>query len=193
MSFVRGLFDRVFLVCAVVVGGLVPGFIAQYRQRLGGRLDQALLDLEPWQKLARQFHHGDIEQLIQYHLGSSDPQFHAEGGVIRALVATVQQLQGAVEALQGSLFHQAAYLTVHADPGLLRATVSDWVPTFALSVEGLLFAVLFALAIWLLFHGLWALLALAGRRFRGPPPARGVPLASSVVRDLRGHHMRAER
>jgi hypothetical protein len=164
MSFVRGICDRVFLVCAVVAGGLVPGFIAQYRQRLGGRLDQALLDLEPWQKLARQFHNGDIEQLIQYHLNSSDPQFHAEGAVIRALVATVQQLQSAVEALHGSLFHQATYLALHADPGLLRATFSDWVPVFALSVDGLEFAALFALAVWLLFQTLWALLALAGRR-----------------------------
>jgi hypothetical protein len=163
-SFVRGVCDRVCLVCAVVAGGLVPGFIAQYRQRLGGRLDQALLDLEPWQKLARQFHNGDIEQLIQYHLNSSDPQFHAEGAVIRALVATVQQLQSAVEALHGSLFHQATYLALHADPGLLRATFSDWVPVFALSVDGLTFAALFALAVWLLFRALWALLALAGRR-----------------------------
>ncbi len=193
MSFVRGMFDRVFLVCAVVAGGLVPGFIAQYRQRLGGRLDQAMLDLEPWQKLARQFHNGDIEQLIQYHLNSSDPQFHAEGAVIRALVATVQQLQSAAEALHSSLFHQTTYLALHADPGLLRATFSDWVPTFAFSLDGLLFAALFALAVWLLFHALWALLALAGRRYRGAKPARNIPLASSVVADLQGQDIRAER
>jgi hypothetical protein len=172
MSFVRGIFDRLCLVCAVVAGGLVPGFIAQYRQRLGGRLDQALLDLEPWQKLARQFDNGDIEQLIQQHLNSSDPQFHAEGAVIRALVTTVEQLRNAAEALHGSLFHQAVYLALHPDPGLLRASFSDWVPTFALSVDGLAFAALFALAVWLLFHALWALLALAGRRYRGTQPMR---------------------
>src|SRR2546429_70783 len=43
MLFLRGLFDRLFLVTAVVAGGLLPGFIAQYRQRVGGRLDQARL------------------------------------------------------------------------------------------------------------------------------------------------------
>ena len=51
MSYVRGLIDRLLLICAAVAGGLVPGFISQYRQRLGGRLDQARLDLAPWQKL----------------------------------------------------------------------------------------------------------------------------------------------
>jgi hypothetical protein len=167
MSFLRGLLDRLLLIGAVVAGGLVPGFIAQYRQRLGGRLDQARLDLEPWQRIADQFHQGDIGKLIQYHLSSSDPTFYAEGAVIRTLVATVQQLQIAFDALQGSLFQQARYLALHPDPGLARATFGDWVPTFALSGEGVLFALLFAVAIWLLFQATWWLLALVASRLRG--------------------------
>jgi hypothetical protein len=160
MLYLRGLLDRVLLVCAVVAGGLVPGFIAQYRQRLGGRLDQAQLDLAPWQRLAEQYYQGDIERLIRYHLESSDPKFHAEGAVIRSLVATVQQLQQAVDGLQGSLFHQAEYLALHADPGLARATLHDWVPTFALTSDGIVFALVFAVVLWLAFHALWRLLAL---------------------------------
>src|SRR5215467_11595042 len=109
MLMLRGLLDRLLLICAVVAGGLVPGFIAQYRQRLGGRLDQALSDLAPWQRLAEQHYQGDIEQLIRFHLESSDPTFHDEGAIIRALVTTVQQLQSAVDQLHGSLFHQALY------------------------------------------------------------------------------------
>lgn len=167
----RGLLDRLLLVISVVAGGLVPGFIAQYRQRLGGRLDQARLDLEPWQKLADQFYHGDIDKLIQYHLSSPDPTFHSEGGVIRGLVASVHQLQSAVDALHTSLVQQVAYLAVHADPSLTRATFSDWVPTFALSGEGLLFAVAFALAVWLIFHALWWLLTLATGLLFGRPYA----------------------
>jgi Protein of unknown function (DUF2937) len=164
MSFLRGLLDRLLLVCAVVAGGVVPGFIAQYRQRLGGRLDQARLDLEPWQRLAEQYYQGDIERLIRYHLDSSDPKFHAEGAIIRSLLATVQQLQSAVDALQGSLFRQAAHLALHADPGLVRATLHDWVPTFALSAEGIVFAVVFAVVVWLAFLALWHAFALLGRR-----------------------------
>ncbi len=170
MPIVRGLLDRVVLVSAAVGGGLVPGFIAQYRQRLGGRLDQAKLDLEPWQKLAEQFYHGDIGKLIQYHLSSTDPTFHSEGAVIRSLVASVHQLQAAVDALHGSLASQAAYLALHADPALARATLGDWVPTFALSGEGLVFALLFALLVWLAFHALWWLLGRGGRLLFGRRP-----------------------
>jgi hypothetical protein len=177
MLFLRGLFDRLFLVTAVVAGGLLPGFIAQYRQRLGGRLDQARLDLEPWQRIADQFYQGDIGKLIQYHLSSKDATFHLEGSVIQSLIATVQRLQSAVDALHGSLFHQLGYLALHADAGLARATLADWVPTFALSVEGILFALLFAVAVWLLFHALWRLIGLASRgllgALHGLPSGRG--------------------
>src|SRR6266853_5872330 len=155
MSLLRGLIDRVLLVGAVVAGALVPGFIAQYRQRLGGRLDQARLDLEPWKRIADQFYQGNFDGLIQYHLDSNDPTFHSEGAVIRALVATVQQLQAAVDALHGNLFHQMEYLALHADTELARATFHDWVPTFGLSAEALTFAALFAVTTWLLFHALW--------------------------------------
>ena len=155
MPLLRGLLDRILLIGAVVAGGLVPGFIAQYRQRVGGRLDQARLDLEPWQKIADQFHQGSLDQLIRYHLNSSDPTFHAEGTVISAQRATVQQLQQMVDALQGNLFEQAGYLALHTDAGIARATYSDWVPTFALSGDGLLFALLVGAVIWLLFHALW--------------------------------------
>ena len=161
MRFLRGLIDRVLLIAAVVAGGLVPGFIAQYRQRLGGRLDQAQLDLAPWQHIADQYHHGDLGQLIQYHLASHDATFHAEGSVIQALVQTVQRLQLAVDALHTTLWRQIAYLSTHTDPELLRATFHDWVPTFALSLEGLLFTAVFALLLWLVFHSLWRLIALA--------------------------------
>ncbi len=175
MSLVRGLLDRVLLICAVVAGGLVPGFISQYRQRLGGRLDQAQLDLAPWQKIADQFYHGDLGRLIQYHLQSKDPTFHSEGAVIRSLTLTVQHLQGEVAALHGNLFQQVAYLTVHADPDLARATLNDWVPTFGLSSEAIVFALAFAVAIWLIFQAAWSCGAVGGRwvsrRPRRPPTA----------------------
>jgi hypothetical protein len=171
MLLLRGLLDRLLLIIAVVAGGLVPGFVSQYRQRLGGRLDQARLDLEPWQKIADQFFHGDLQKLIDYHLSSADPTFHTEGGAIQALIASVQRLQTAADALHGSLVQQLHYLLLHADPSLLRATFADWVPTFALSVEGIAFALVFALLVWLLFHALWWLCAAAGEVLfarRGP-------------------------
>jgi Protein of unknown function (DUF2937) len=174
MSFIRGLIDRLLLVCAIVAGGLVPGFIAQYRQRLGGRLDQARLDLALWQKIADRYFQGDLGKLIQYHLASKDPTFHSEGGAIQALLASVQHLQSEAAALHGSLFQQVIYLTLHGDPDLARATLGDWVPTFGLSAEAIVFALVFAVGLWLIFQASWSVTAAGGRhisaRLRRPPP-----------------------
>ena len=175
MPFIRGLIDRLLLLGTVIAGGLVPGFITQYAQRLGGRLDQAVLDLAPWQSIADQYHHGSLAQLIQYHLASLDPTFHAEGAAIQALALSVQRLQIAVDALHGTLFHQLGYLVLHTDPGLARATFGDWVPTFALSAEGIVFALGFGLSFWLVFHALWRLIASIGHRSRARPDATSRP------------------
>jgi hypothetical protein len=166
MRFVRGLIDRLLLLAATIMGGLVPGFISQYRQRLGGRLDQAIADLAPWQHLADQYHHGHLTELIQYHLASPDPTFHAEGAIIQSLAQTVARLQVAVDALHTTLFQQVAYLSTHTDPELARATFHDWVPTFALSVEGIVFALIFAFALWLIYDALWRLVGSAVQRWR---------------------------
>ena len=187
MSFVRGLFDRLLLICAAVAGGLVPGFISQYRQRLGGMLDQARLDLAPWQKIADQYFHGDLAGLIQYHFASKDPTFHAEGAAISSLVASVQHLQSEVAALHGSLFQQLVYLALHADPAVARATLGNWVPTFGLSGDGILFALLFAFVLWIAFHATWSLTALGGRslaaRVRRPQrQGQGQPPRRSAAR-----------
>lgn len=181
MSYVRGLFDRLLLICAAVAGGLVPGFISQYRQRLGGMLDQARLDLAPWQKIADQYFHGDLAQLIQYHLASKDPAFHAEGAAISSLVTSMQHLQSEVAALHGSLFQQAAYLALHIDPAIARATLSAWVPTFGLSTDGILFALIFALCVWLVFQILWSLTAMTGRGVAGRLWRRRLPPTSSMT------------
>jgi|SRR5579883_733229 len=192
MSFVRGLIDRLLLVCAIVAGGLVPGFIAQYRQRLGGRLEQARLDLAPWQKIADRYFHGDLTRLIQYHLASKDPTFHSEGRTIQGLMATVQHLQTEAAGLHGNVFQQAAYLAFHADPAIARATLSDWVPTFGLSTDGILFALLFAFALWLFFQATWSLTAMGGRslaarvrRQRQLPLARSATAGRESARKMR--------
>lgn len=165
-SIVRGLLDRLLLVGAVVAAGLVPGFISQYRQRLGGRLDQAQADLSAWQRIADQFFHGNLQQLITHHLQSSDATFRSEAAVVRTLIATVQSLQQAANALHADLWHQLVYLAGHLDRDLARATLTDWIPTFALTLPALTFAIALALLLWLTFHALWWLTSrlLAARR-----------------------------
>lgn len=169
MGFLTGLADRVVLVAAFVGGATVPSFVAQYRQRVGGALEQARRDLAPFQELADRMFKGDIRALIDHHWQSSDPVFRAESHAIGQLVDSVDRLGQAHAALQGDLFQQLAYLVRSADGAMLRATWSQFEPAVSFAPATLLAGVCIGAAVWLVFfllmHGV---LALTRRRL--PPP-----------------------
>jgi hypothetical protein len=155
MHILRGILDRLVLLAAVVAAGCVPSFIAQYRQRLAGRLDQVRTDLAPFQGIANHNFGGSLPKLIDYHLGSQDMSFHQDGVVLQSLVGAAARLRTALEALNTDLVHQCLYLVRHPDYDLVRSTWSAYQPGFALTLQGALFALVLGLIVWLLFLGLW--------------------------------------
>jgi hypothetical protein len=159
VNLLRGLLDRLLLVGAVLCAGAAPSFIAQYRQRLGGRLDQVLIDLAPFQKIADLYHSGSLEALVRHHLASADATFHAEGAAVSAMMDSAAALRAASEALNAGLAHQLLYLVRHTDPSIARATWDIFVPSVPLSLEALVFAGLVGLCVWLLAALLWRLVA----------------------------------
>jgi hypothetical protein len=149
----------------------VPSFIAQYRQRLGGMLDQAMKDLALFQEIANRHHGGDLQRLIQHHLKSSDVTFRDEGRAIQAMVETVARLKESLAALNAEFWGQLAYLTQHGDPAIARATWDAFVPAMSFTPEALMFAFGTGVAIWLLFLVLW----IGGARFMDVVLGRGRP------------------
>lgn len=171
----RGLLDRALLIVGVFAGGMVPSYLAQYRQRVGGALGQALKDLAPFQQIADQFHGGSLAKLIQHHLASTDPTFHAEGAAIQAIADSVTSLRSTLSALDTDVFHQLYHLATHADPAMAQATWDAFRPSFGLTTDSLLMAATVGLSIWLVFLGLWWLVAALWRRHAIPAPTERVP------------------
>ncbi|MEO8342608.1 MAG: DUF2937 family protein [Gallionella sp.] len=158
MTFIREFLDRIILVTGVIAAGCIPSFIAQYRQRVGGRLDQVQLDLAPFQEIANQFHHGSLQELIQHHLASNDATFHDEGAALQAMLDTAEQLRQALQALNTDLFHQLVYMLTRTDPPIARATWEIFSPSFNLTAESVIFALVVGVAIWLVFLAVWMLI-----------------------------------
>ena len=185
MNIVRGILDRLVLLAAVLLSACIPSFIAQYRQRLGGQLDQVHSDLAPFQAIADHNFGGSLQKLIDYHLASQDTTFHREGAALQSMVDAVARLQGALQALNTDLVHQCLYLVRHPDYVLLRSTWNAYQPGFTLTVEGALFALVLGLLVWLLFIGFWHGTAAVVRgsggaarhreNRRGPEPRMGLP------------------
>lgn len=170
MPWLRGLLDRAVLIAGVFAGGLVPGYLAQYRQRVGGALGQAVQDLAPFQAIADRLYGGSLDKLIAHHLASTDPTFQAEGAAIRAIADSVASLQATVAALDTDVFHQLAWLLAHPNPEMARATWSAWRPVVDFSADSLLMAAGVGLTAWAAFLFVWWMLAALLRR--GPPAAR---------------------
>jgi hypothetical protein len=171
MGLLRGLLDRIVLVASIVAAGCLPSFITQYRQRLGGRLDQVRADLSLFQEIANRHHGGSLQKLIDVHLASSDHTFHEEGIAIQSMMETVQRLEQAMNALNTDLMHQVAYLVRHGDPQVASATWHVFQPAFALTGESVVFALVAGAAIWLLFLALWHVVAIGMGSF-APRPRR---------------------
>jgi hypothetical protein len=155
MGILRGILDRIVLVGAILAAGCVPSFIAQYRQRLGGMLDQANRDLALFQDIADRFHGGDIQRLIRHHLASTDPTFRAEGTAIQTMVDTVARLKANLAALNTDLFNQVRWIASEGDGAVARATWDAFVPAMSFTAEALLFAFATGVGIWLVFLAAW--------------------------------------
>ena len=155
MTFLREILDRIILVISIVAAGCIPSFIAQYRQRVGGRLNQVNLDLAPFQAIANQFHHGSLQELIRYHLASPDATFHKEGAAIQLMVESAARLQDSYTALGGSLVDQMWYLSAHTDLKIAQDTWQIFAPSFGLSWDHVMFALSVGVTIWLMFLASW--------------------------------------
>jgi len=158
MDFIRNVLDRIILVAGVVAAGCIPSFIAQYRQRVGGQLNQVMQDLAPFQAIANQFHHGSIQELIRYHLSSADSTFHDEGTAIQMMADTAERLKQILQALNTDLYHQMLYLLTKADPLIARATWEFFSPSFDITSESVVFALVVGFVVWLAFLAVWALI-----------------------------------
>jgi hypothetical protein len=163
MNFIGGLLDRIILLLGVVAGGCAPSFINQYQQRVGGRLDQVLQDLAPFQAIANRYHNGSLDALIRHHLNSTDRTFYEEGAAIQAMVDSEARLREALAGLDTDVVHQLFYLAQHYDPDIVRATLAVYEPAFVISLDSLLIAGLLGLTVWLFFVAVWRMVAYIAR------------------------------
>lgn len=161
MGILTGLVDRVVLVAAFIGGATVPSFVAQYRQRLGGALEQAKRDLSPFQQISDRTFGGDIGSLVEHHRRSSDAVFRSEAEAINTLINSVSRLSEAVAGLKGDLYGQLLYLVKAGDTDMLRATWKQFEPALAFTPQSLIAGLTLGVAVWLVFlvlmHSLLAL------------------------------------
>ena len=160
---IRGIIYILVFGAGFFAGGLFPSFSAQYHQRLQAQFDQVSIDLAPFEQIAGRYHGGSMAALVQHHLNSSDPTFHAEGEAIQAMLDNQARLAESKAAAQASYVDQVIYLYKHRDEQTVRATWAGFTPALVTSENAVTFALTAGATAILLLWVIWTLLAGATR------------------------------
>lgn len=130
-------------LAAIVGAGFAsqfPEFYQQYLQRLGGRLDQALVQ-EARIFEAAQGQGLSVPDYVQRFLDSGDPVFRAEGQLLQETLKDAETLRAAlVELVNASPLARPFTFAENVDSGLFQATLEAYVPAMPVSVEGFAYA-----------------------------------------------------
>ncbi len=134
------LLDRVLCVLGAVIFSQLPEFMQQYLQRLEGHLDEARLQLERFREAASQSGM-TLDQLVAGSGQNPDPSMGRLGGVVRSLIARVDDLASADAAFRhASMWSRPFVFAAHLDPGIAKATWVIFRPAVPTTLEGLLYA-----------------------------------------------------
>ncbi|MFA6960494.1 MAG: DUF2937 family protein [Opitutaceae bacterium] len=149
----EGLLDRVLCLLGAVTFCQLPEFIQQYLQRLGGRLDEARLQLAKFEEIARQSHL-TLQQFIERTSANADTVVAKLGGVMQDTSDRVAALTRAMDAIQhASLWEKPFVFFAHIDPSIANATLDIYRPAVPTTAEGLIYAAAGMLAILGTYHG----------------------------------------
>ncbi len=170
---VESVFDRVLCVIGAVAFAQLPEFIQQYRQRLGGHLDEARRQLAEFIAIAT---HAKLSlpQFIERTASNPDATVAQLGGVMRNAVSRVEELAAAQAALShASLWTKPFVFFSYLDTGIARATWDLYRPAVPTTGEGLVYALAGMLTLLGLYHGLirYPLRAACARRRRNESTA----------------------
>lgn len=169
------LIARTLLVAAGVAGGVVtsqaPEFAQQYRQRLGGALQELQAVVEDFDADARRSDLSRAEALAAYR-ASADEFLRDRGVSIGRTISRYESLQRqAVRFAAWPEAAQPALLVGESDPELISGAWGDFRPGLPVTVTGAIWAALGVLIGLAVVQGGRA----AGRGLSGSARRRGVP------------------
>ena len=168
---VDSLLDRIVAVLGAVGGSQLPGFIQHYTQRLGGHVAEAERNMASWQTIANGITQGDVAELANLYLLSTDPEVIAAGSKCTVDLARAAELRGALAALQdASVWGRPFVFLGHLDREIADATLASFSPNVPLDLEGIVYAACgLVLGIVIYLGGKQACLLPAKRRKREAP------------------------
>jgi hypothetical protein len=164
------MFGRMLTMAAAILGGVffsqAPEFAQQYRQRIGGALDELKVMITQFDTQAN--HHGlGRQEALNVYAASPETFLRKQGDTMRGIFQRYDTLlEQQDELLKASLPIKPFVVMRNADPTTLSNTWRDYVPAVPIDAAGLTWAGSGFFAGWLLAGILGFLLNAATRPFR---------------------------
>lgn len=151
-----GLIDRTLVVLGVILGAQWPGFLDAYRQRLGGHLDESRRWLNSYRQLTEQFSEQGLTGFIQSLQQSQMPVLRAQGQLLQQELSREARLEHAWNGLSDpSTFLSSWHFLQTLDVHIAKRTLAIYTPTFPLTIDALIWALLGAGFVWVSWTLLW--------------------------------------
>jgi hypothetical protein len=131
-----------------LAGAQLPEFAQQYRQRLGGAVDELRRVVARFDETAKG-NGASREEALKRLAANADPIARGQADSTEEVVARLGRLEWQRTAFdQPGPFGRLLLFVRHADPGLSRATYLDYEPAWPATAEGLAAGGLGFLAGW---------------------------------------------
>jgi len=145
--FTRRLAVAIGLLFALI-GTQGPEFSQQYRQRLGGALDELKRIVSTFNAEAAKQSVTPVEAIARLE-GNPDPLAQARGAAIEADIARRDKLQGALDAMQGAgPVQRLTAMAADFDPVIADDTFQNFEPAVPVTSEALLVGALALVIGW---------------------------------------------
>ncbi|UVE16505.1 DUF2937 family protein [Pseudomonas sp. LS44] len=118
----RSYLRLVVFALGLLVGVQVPGFIADYAQRIDAHRQESEQSLQGFRQTAQRFFQGDLNALVAHYQASADPVMRSDAQSIAHLVERFELLETEWHAMQGAWYMQAWHVLAEADQALLAET-----------------------------------------------------------------------
>ena len=148
------MIGRILTGATIVVGTIVfsqvPEFSQQYRQRIGGAVDELKAFVARFDADA-QSENLTREQALTRHLASTDPLFVKRGVAMQDTIRRLDRLGAQAQAMQDdSAFVRLVNFAAYSDGDLTRKTFNAFEPAIPVTTEGGIMAAIGAFLGWLL-------------------------------------------
>ena len=132
--------DRITIVAFAILFIQIPHFVVQYKQRLGGHVDELASIIQQYKEAAT-LSGKTIKEYINLFLDSGIPEFINAGKIMNLNLERLDYLNKALnDLMSSSSFTQFFIFLKTMDHKICKATLANFTPGIAFNFEALIYA-----------------------------------------------------